>query len=182
MGSRQNSEVIHVPMEVEYQPAWLTWVASTTTCLRALDIECDPVDVAGFITAAQQEIDMLALAKGAGPLSANDVLLAVADSARFDSFQLVEHMLAGHAPDALRVAALAPQGHGASVPRQLLPVDPVHPRLAGGAEAGRCLDRPDDRRHHREALMHPSIPIPFPFPSGGIGPGSGRGSAGRLHA
>jgi hypothetical protein len=35
-------------MEVEYQPAWLTWVASTTTCLRALDIECDQVDVAGF--------------------------------------------------------------------------------------------------------------------------------------
>jgi hypothetical protein len=35
-------------MEVEYQPAWLTWVASTTTCLRALNIECDQVDVAGF--------------------------------------------------------------------------------------------------------------------------------------
>jgi hypothetical protein len=35
-------------MEVEYQPAWLTWVACTTTCLRALDIECDQVDVAGF--------------------------------------------------------------------------------------------------------------------------------------
>jgi len=35
-------------MEVEYQPAWLTWVASTTTCLRALDIECDRADVAGF--------------------------------------------------------------------------------------------------------------------------------------
>jgi hypothetical protein len=35
-------------MELEYQPAWLTWVASTTTCLRALDIECDQVDVAGF--------------------------------------------------------------------------------------------------------------------------------------
>jgi hypothetical protein len=35
-------------MEVEHQPAWLTWVACTTTCLRALDIECDQVDVAGF--------------------------------------------------------------------------------------------------------------------------------------
>jgi hypothetical protein len=35
-------------MDVEYQPAWLTWVASTTTCLRALGIDCDPADVAGF--------------------------------------------------------------------------------------------------------------------------------------
>ena len=35
-------------MEVEYQPAWLTWVASTTTCLRVLGIDCEQVDVAGF--------------------------------------------------------------------------------------------------------------------------------------
>jgi hypothetical protein len=31
-----------------YRPAWLTWVASATTCLNALGIECDRVDVAGF--------------------------------------------------------------------------------------------------------------------------------------
>ncbi len=43
-----DSPLIQVPMDVEYQPAWLTWVASTTTCLRALGIECDQVDVAGF--------------------------------------------------------------------------------------------------------------------------------------
>jgi hypothetical protein len=36
-----------VPMEVVYTPAWLTWVSSTTTCLRALKVECDAVDVAG---------------------------------------------------------------------------------------------------------------------------------------
>lgn len=35
-------------MEVEYQPAWLTWVASTTTCLRAFGVDCDQADVAGF--------------------------------------------------------------------------------------------------------------------------------------
>lgn len=39
---------IDLPMEVEYQPAWLTWVASTTTCLRALGVDCDQADVAGF--------------------------------------------------------------------------------------------------------------------------------------
>lgn len=37
-----------VPMEVEYQPAWLTWVASTTTCLKALGVDCDTADVAAL--------------------------------------------------------------------------------------------------------------------------------------
>ncbi|MCK4719472.1 hypothetical protein KAU08_02365, partial [bacterium] len=36
-----------VPMNVEYQPAWLTWVASVTSCLKSLRIDCDLVDVAG---------------------------------------------------------------------------------------------------------------------------------------
>lgn len=42
------STAIKVPMEVEYAPAWLTWVAAATTCLRALGVECDQTDVAGF--------------------------------------------------------------------------------------------------------------------------------------
>jgi hypothetical protein len=37
-----------LPMYVEYYPAWLTWVASTTGCLNALGIECDTADVAGY--------------------------------------------------------------------------------------------------------------------------------------
>ncbi len=37
-----------VPMKVEWAPAWLSWVAATTTCLRALGVECDQVDVAGY--------------------------------------------------------------------------------------------------------------------------------------
>ena len=48
MEIQPNSSRIRLPMEVAYQPAWLTWVACTATCLRALDIECDQVDVAGF--------------------------------------------------------------------------------------------------------------------------------------
>jgi len=42
------STAIRVPMEVEYAPAWLTWVAATTTCLRGLGVECDQTDVAGL--------------------------------------------------------------------------------------------------------------------------------------
>lgn len=36
-----------VPMEIDFTPTWLTWVASTTACLRALGSDCDAVDVAG---------------------------------------------------------------------------------------------------------------------------------------
>jgi hypothetical protein len=45
--SEQNTRV-QVPMEVRWTPAWLSWVAATTTCLRALGVECDPVEVAGM--------------------------------------------------------------------------------------------------------------------------------------
>jgi hypothetical protein len=48
MGVEAPSETIMLPAEVQYQPAWLTWVASTTTCLRALGVACDQADVAGF--------------------------------------------------------------------------------------------------------------------------------------
>ncbi len=48
MGAESDSESIGLPLELQYQPAWLTWVASATTCLRGLDVPCDQVDVAGF--------------------------------------------------------------------------------------------------------------------------------------
>lgn len=94
------------PVKPEEMPAWIA------SRLRQAGLEPDREAVLvlaerleGNLVAAQQEIDKLVLIKGSGSLSADDVLLAVADSARFDGFQLVEHMLAGQAPDALRVAA-----------------------------------------------------------------------------
>jgi DNA polymerase-3 subunit delta len=59
----------------------------------------------GNLLAAAQEIDRLALLKGAGPISADDVLRAVADASRFNAFVLAEHMLSGNLRDGLRVAA-----------------------------------------------------------------------------
>lgn len=59
----------------------------------------------GNLLAAQQEIDRLALLKGAGMVTVDDVLKVVADSSRFDAFSLAEHMLTGNLPDGLRVAA-----------------------------------------------------------------------------
>ena len=59
----------------------------------------------GNLLAARQEIDRLALIKGAGVISVDDVLKVVADSSRFDAFTLAEHMLSGNLREGLRVAA-----------------------------------------------------------------------------
>jgi len=59
----------------------------------------------GNLLAARQEVDRLALLKGAGTISVDDVMRAVADSSRFDAFALGEHMLSGNLREGLRVAA-----------------------------------------------------------------------------
>jgi DNA polymerase-3 subunit delta len=59
----------------------------------------------GNLLAARQEIDRLALIKGAGVVTVDDVMKVVADSSRFDAFTLAEHMLSGNLRDGLRVAA-----------------------------------------------------------------------------
>jgi DNA polymerase-3 subunit delta len=59
----------------------------------------------GNLLAAKQEIDRLALLKGSGTITLDDVMKVVADSSRFDAFALGEHMLSGNLRDGLRVAA-----------------------------------------------------------------------------
>jgi DNA polymerase-3 subunit delta len=59
----------------------------------------------GNLLAARQEIDRLALLKGAGMVTVDDVMKVVADSSRFDAFGLAENMLAGNLREGLRVAA-----------------------------------------------------------------------------
>jgi len=59
----------------------------------------------GNLLAAKQEIDRLALLKGGGPVSIDDVMTAVADDSRFDAFALAEHVLSGNLKEGLRVAA-----------------------------------------------------------------------------
>lgn len=70
---------------------------------EALGILADRLE--GNLLAANQEVDRLALLKGPGPVTAEDVLKAVADSSRYDVFILVEHMLMGNLKEGLRVAA-----------------------------------------------------------------------------
>ena len=50
-----------VPMPVTWRGSWLTWVAATTSCLEALGVECDQIDVAGqtgyaFVMTVQQQL------------------------------------------------------------------------------------------------------------------------------
>ena len=59
----------------------------------------------GNLLAARQEIDRLALIKGAGVVTVDDVMKVVADSSRFEAFALAEHMLSGNLAEGLRVAA-----------------------------------------------------------------------------
>lgn len=69
----------------------------------ALRILADRLE--GNLLAARQEIDRLVLIRGAGIVTVDDVMKVVADSSRFDSFALAEHMLTGNLRDGLRVAA-----------------------------------------------------------------------------
>ncbi|MGH8265699.1 MAG: DNA polymerase III subunit delta, partial [Steroidobacteraceae bacterium] len=59
----------------------------------------------GNLLAAHQELGKLALLAGSGPVTPESVLASVADSARFDVFQLSEAVLAGAPGRALRVLA-----------------------------------------------------------------------------
>jgi DNA polymerase-3 subunit delta len=94
------------PLEPARLPAWLRARA------RALGIEPDADALAllaarteGNLLAAQQELDKLALAGVRGALTAEALLAAVTDSARFDAFQLTEALLEGTTARALRMLA-----------------------------------------------------------------------------
>jgi DNA polymerase-3 subunit delta len=68
---------------------------------RSVELIAERVE--GNLLAAAQEIEKLRMLRGAGPLDEKAVLEAVADSARFDVFQLADAALAGDAGRALRV-------------------------------------------------------------------------------
>jgi DNA polymerase III subunit delta len=69
----------------------------------ALEVLADRTE--GNLLAANQELQKLRLAVKGDRVSSEEVLASVADSARFDVFQLGEAVLAGDAPRALRVLA-----------------------------------------------------------------------------
>jgi DNA polymerase-3 subunit delta len=94
------------PVEAGRLPAWLRARA------RQMDLQVNDAALEllaerteGNLLAAHQELAKLALLKGDGPVTPETVLASVADSARFDVFQLSEAVLAGAGARALRVLA-----------------------------------------------------------------------------
>ena len=94
------------PVKPAQLPAWIR--------LRMKSAGLDPEPAAvtllaelveGNLLAAQQEIDKLLLLDHAARVTVDDVSRAVASSARFDAFRLVECALQGQLDECLRVAA-----------------------------------------------------------------------------
>jgi len=92
------------PVEITRLPAWIRARA------RRHGISPDEEGarllaerVEGNLLAAHQEIEKLALLHGAGEIGAEEIASAVANSARYDVFQLGEAALGGDAARALRI-------------------------------------------------------------------------------
>jgi DNA polymerase-3 subunit delta len=103
------------PIEPRHLPGWIRQ--------RLLAVGIQPSDeavgmladrVEGNLLAARQEMEKLLLLHGTGPLGADQLSAAVADSARYDVFELVDSALRGesgrciHILDGLRGEGLAP--------------------------------------------------------------------------
>lgn len=75
-----------------------------------LDISAEGIEILaerteGNLLAAHQELEKLRLIAPTGPITADTILSSVADSTRFDVFQLGESVLAGETERALRMLA-----------------------------------------------------------------------------
>lgn len=92
------------PVDLSRLPAWIR------QRMRARGLEPTPEAVSllaerveGNLLACAQEIDKLHLLRGPGPVDADQVQAAVADSARFDVFTLVDAALQGEAGRCRRI-------------------------------------------------------------------------------
>lgn len=103
------------PIEAARLPAWIDRrlrEAGIQPSRDAVRMLADRVE--GNLLAARQEIDKLLLLHGRGPLDAEQLAAAVADSARYDVFELVDTALRGdaartlHILDGLRAEGIAP--------------------------------------------------------------------------
>jgi DNA polymerase-3 subunit delta len=134
------------------KPAQLPdWIAQR---MRRAGLQPEPAAVAllaalveGNLLAAQQEIDKLLLLGAGGKVTTGDVERAVADSARFDAFRLVECMLGGRLDECLRVAAglqrtgVPIQAVTGALYRELMLVDGVRAAVGAGESESEAFGR-----------------------------------------
>lgn len=92
------------PIEISRLPQWISNRAARLGIgfeTAAAELLAERVE--GNLLAAQQEIEKLALLHAGGQVRVDDVQAAVANSARYDVFQLGEAALDGDAPRSLRI-------------------------------------------------------------------------------
>ena len=127
------------PVKPHQLPQWIR----SRMVTAGLDPEPDAVAlladlVEGNLLAAQQEIDKLVLLDQGPRVSADDVARAVANSARFDAFRLVECVLLGQLGECLRVASglqrtgVAIQAVSGALYRELTLTDTVRSAVQSG--------------------------------------------------
>lgn len=103
--------------------------------------------VEGNLLAADQEIQKLALLLGEGPVTAADIVNAVADSSRYDMFKLVDAAVAGHGARALRMLGRLRAEGIEAVPivwvltRELRMLAGLAERVQAGTELGAAMQR-----------------------------------------
>jgi DNA polymerase-3 subunit delta len=137
--------------------------------MRRAGLQAEPAAVAllaslveGNLLAAQQEIDKLVLLARDIRVTAEDVERAVANSARFDAFRLVECLLQGQLDEGLRVAAglqrtgVAIQAVTGAIYRELSLADSARSAISAGegeaAVFGRLRVFPNRQAPMRQAL------------------------------
>ncbi len=131
------------PLDRRQLPAWVR------TRLKRRGLEATPEAAAllaerveGNLLACVQEIDKLYLLQGAGRVDARDIANAVADSARFDVYDLVDTALAGDGARGVRILnGLQGEGVAPAVVLWALARD-LRQLAAHGASAGRGTGAP----------------------------------------
>jgi len=129
------------PVKPHQLPQWIRGRMATAGLEpepEAIALLADLVE--GNLLAAQQEIDKLVLLDQGVKISASDVAKAVANSARFDAFRLVECVLLGQLGECLRVASglnrtnVAIQAVSGALYRELMLTDTVRSAIQSGEQ------------------------------------------------
>ena len=93
------------PVAPRDMPAWIettnAWPVDLQPDRHAVRMIAERVE--GNLLAAQQEIEKLTLLFAAGPIAAEQIEAAVADSSRFDVYKLIDAALAGDASRTVRI-------------------------------------------------------------------------------